>query len=360
MTSLNNRPLRPGDVVEVRSAAEILATLDSSSAIERMPFMPEMARYAGRRYTVSRRVDKICDTISATGSRRLNATVFLEDLRCDGAGHDGCQAGCMLYWKEAWLRRVDDHFIEGRSGASAESAGAAAKLDRLAQAGTRTMRELEGKQCEVWRCQATEAFKASSPLKTSDLSQYYRELRNGNFGMLRFFGLLTRGFVMEIARRIGLLRALPLRGQGNRAKPAKPLDLQPGDLVQVRFPAEIAATLDERGLNLGLSFDREMLPYCGRKFRIRDRVRRIVDDKTGRMLKIPKDSLILEGAICSGERTPGNWFCPRQIYPFWREAWLRRVEEAATHVRTDTKLSPETTELARSAPEHSMSRVRGT
>ena len=365
MISPDNRPLRPGDVVEVRSAAEILATLDKDASLERMPFMPEMARYAGRRYTVTRRVDKICDTISATGSRRMNATVFLGDLRCDGAGHDGCQAGCMLYWKEAWLRRVDDQSVGDQPGARAADAGAAIMLERLAQVGTRTVRELEGKRCEVWRCQATEAFNASTPLKTSNLSQYYRELRNGNFGLLRFLGLLTRGFVMEVARRVGLLRALPLHGEGNQKRPATSLDLQPGDLVEVRSPAEIATTLDERGLNLGLSFDREMLPYCGRKFRIKDRVRRIVDDKTGRMLKIPKDCLILEGAVCSGERTPGNWFCPRQIYPFWREAWLRRIEEANTKVSADTKasadtrVSPAMTDFGRSAPEHSMSRVGG-
>ena len=109
--------------------------------------------------------------------------------------------------------------------------------------------------------------------------------------------------------------------------PVEPLDLQPGDLVQVRSPTEIAATLDEDGFNRKLSFDREMLPYCGRTFRIKDRVRRIIDDTTGRMINIPKDCLILDGAVCSGERSAGRWFCPRQIYPYWREAWLRRVEK---------------------------------
>jgi hypothetical protein len=281
-----------------------------------------MARLAGRRYTVTRRVEKICDTVASTGSRGMHATVYLDDLRCDGSGHGGCQAGCKPYWKEAWLRRVDD-----RSGVSDESTEAAVKLEHLAQAGTRTVREIEGQRSEVWRCQATEAFNASTPLKTSYLPQYWRELTNGNFGLLRFIFLLARGFIMEIALRVGLLRRLPLQGSGSQSTAVEPLDLEPGDFVQVRSPTEIATTLDERGLHLGLSFDREMLPYCGRTFRIRDRVRRIIDDKTGRMLKIPKDCLILEGAVCSGERTPGCWFCPRQIYPFWREAWLRRVEE---------------------------------
>jgi len=331
MTSADKRPLRPGDVVEVRSAAEIFATLDSDAAIESMPFMPEMARHVGRRYTVTRRVDKICDTVgtSQNWSRRMHATVYLEDLRCDGSSHGGCQAGCKIYWKEAWLRRVDD-----QPSASNESTDVAVELERIAQAGTHTVRELQGQRSEVWRCQATEALKASTRMKTSHLPQYWRELTNGNFGLLRYVGLLARGFVMEIASRVGLLKALPLKGPGSKSAAVEPLNLRPGDLVQVRPPAEIASTLDEGGLDRGLSFDREMLPYCGRTFRIRDKVQRIIDDKTGRMLKIPKDCLILEGVVCSGERTPGNWFCPRQIYPFWREAWLRRVEESG---RTESR-----------------------
>jgi hypothetical protein len=322
MTPNDERPLRPGDVVEVRSAAEILATLDAESALDGMPFMPEMARHAGRRYTVTRRVDKICDTIAATGSRRVHATVYLDDLRCDGSDHGGCQAGCKIYWKEAWLRRVDHASVEGE----ADGDGAAG-LERLAQTGTRTVRDVGGESHEAWRCQATDALKASEPLKTSNLAQYWRELKNGNFGLLRFIRLAARGFVLEVAARLGWLKPLPLHGPGAQQAPADPLGVVPGELVQVRPPAEIAETLDEEGLNRGLSFDREMLPYCGRTFRVKDRVERIIDDKTGRMLKIPKDCLILEGVVCSGERSAGRWFCPREIYPYWREAWVRRVEE---------------------------------
>src|SRR5687767_15131427 len=103
-----DRALQPGDIVEVRSAAEILATLDESGALDAMPFMPEMIQYSGERFAVSRRVEKICDTVSGgpPGSRRMHDTVLLDDLRCDGSGHGGCQAGCRIYWKEAWLRRV--------------------------------------------------------------------------------------------------------------------------------------------------------------------------------------------------------------------------------------------------------------
>ena len=98
-----------------------------------------------------------------------------------------------------------------------ESNEGAAKLEHLAQAGTRTVREIGGERSEVWRCQATEAFNASEPLKTSNLRQYWRELTNGNFGLLRFIGLAARGFIMEIASRVGLLKPLPLRGPGSQS-----------------------------------------------------------------------------------------------------------------------------------------------
>jgi hypothetical protein len=70
----------------------------------------------------------------------------------------------------------------------------------------------------------------------------------------------------------------------------------------VKSPEEIAATLDETAHNRKLSFDREVLPYCGRTLRVKDRVDRIIDDRAGRLLKIPQD-LVLEGAVCSGERS---------------------------------------------------------
>jgi hypothetical protein len=40
-----------------------------------------------------------------------------------------------------------------------------------------------------------------------------------------------------------------------------------------------------------------MLKYCGKRARVLSRVSRIVDEKTGRMLRLPGDCIILEGVI---------------------------------------------------------------
>jgi hypothetical protein len=134
MASADKLPLRPRELVEVRSAAEILSMLDSYASVDGMPFMPEMARYAGRRFTVVRRVDKICDTISGGGGRRMEATVYFDGLRRDGAGHG----------------RLPGRLLNLLEGSVAASTKAAIKIECLAKAGTHTVCALQGQRVEVW------------------------------------------------------------------------------------------------------------------------------------------------------------------------------------------------------------------
>ncbi len=317
-----NRPLRPGDTVEVRPAAEILATLDENASLEAVPFMPEMLKYVGRRFSVSRRVEKICDTAGGTYlSRRMRSTVLLEDLRCDGSGHGGCQAGCRLYWKEAWLQRVDRVAEPGEPDQTGMS-----ELDSLTRASTTTSRELNGSAATTYRCQATEAPTASEPLGRYDLHQYVREVGSGNVGLLRVLWVLARAAGRKMRRVLRLRGVLPPPERDAVATPGV-LGLRPGDVVQVRSREEIATTLDEHGKNRGLWFDdAEMIRHCGGTYRVHDRVERFIDDQTGKMIELSSDCVILEGVACSGELSPWRWFCPRGIYSFWREAWLRRVD----------------------------------
>ncbi len=81
--------LRVGDMVEVRSAAEIRATLDDRGELESLPFMPEMVAFCGKRLSVHKVAHKICDTISRSGMRRMTGAVYLTGARCDGAAHGG-------------------------------------------------------------------------------------------------------------------------------------------------------------------------------------------------------------------------------------------------------------------------------
>ena len=67
--------MRRGDVVVLRSPAEILQTLDESGSLDGLPFMPEMLRYFGRAFRIDARVERACDTIGQSGSRRMLDTV---------------------------------------------------------------------------------------------------------------------------------------------------------------------------------------------------------------------------------------------------------------------------------------------
>jgi hypothetical protein len=110
---------------------------------------------------------------------------------------------------------------------------------------------------------------------------------------------------------------------GTLAKtPVETLDLQPGELVQVRSQEEIMATLNKDHRNRGLLFDSEMLPYCGHLYRVLRRVYRIIDEKTGKMMNMKYPCIVLEGVVC---RSDYHRLCPRAIYSYWRENWLKRV-----------------------------------
>ena len=50
----------------------------------------------------------------------------------------------------------------------------------------------------------------------------------------------------------------------------------PGDWVVVKEKEAIRATLDGNGRNRGLAFESELLPYCGKAFRVLRRVERLI------------------------------------------------------------------------------------
>jgi hypothetical protein len=109
--------------------------------------------------------------------------------------------------------------------------------------------------------------------------------------------------------------------------PTHILNLQPGELVRVKPYEEILATLDADNKNRGPYFDAESVPYCGQVFRVRSRVDRIIDEKTGKLVTFGTASVILEGVFCKARYSHHRMLCPRAIFPYWREVWLGRVPE---------------------------------
>jgi hypothetical protein len=328
-TSAAPGSLRAGDVVRVRSKEEILATLDANGRLDGQPFMPEMLQFAGRELPVDKIAHKTCDTINrpSTGIRRLDHTVHLADARCDGSAHGGCQAGCLLFWREEWLETPGGIPLRAQPPELSPVATKQTLHDD-------TVAGVDDDGATLYRCAATELGRASSPLPSLEPSQYVADVRSGNYRALFVIrGLLIllfnkfQAFSRKLLpRRLRVADGLPypfFRGTGPGPNP-EPLRLQPGELVEVKSKDEIMAALGPNGKNRGLIFDVEMLPYCGRRARVLKSVEKIIEENTGRMLRL-RDCVILDQVTCVGRY---HRFCPRAIHIYWREVWLRRVDES--------------------------------
>jgi hypothetical protein len=299
-----------------------------------MPFMPEMLRFAGRCFQVTASAHKTCDTARRTGGRRLREAVHLADLRCDGSAHGGCQAECLLFWKSAWLKPA--------SGPGSTSTASLPALDQLLARNTGALQD-NGKL--RYRCQALQLFDATEPLPWWDPRQYLEDVRSGNATLSYALSTLCLSWVFNLRKLpVGhrasvwlyqrvhkLVRGQPdphLRGviPTGDPTPDERLNLQVGDMVEIRSKADIEQTVNRRNRNRGLAIDEEMTTYCGGRYRVTTRVDRIINEQTGEMMEFKNPCIVLDGVFCKGEYSAKRIMCPRRITAYWREIWLKRVD----------------------------------
>jgi hypothetical protein len=344
------RKLSPGDWVEVRSKEEILSTLDGKGQLNGMPFMPEMFQFCGKKFQVYKRAHKTCDytTPYPYHTRWLDRSVHLQ-TRCDGEAHGGCQAGCLLIWKEAWLKQVSD----GSKGASAAPLVTISPGETNQQPGGCS-------ESEVWArtevadpkggpptyvCQATITPSATTYLAWWDLRQYIEDYTSGNATLWRIFSALVYSAYYNLTQA-GIGLGVPLRWlydklhwlwRGSKwprtpglipagsPTPAMNLNLQPGELVRVKPQEEILKTVTTDNRNRGMVWDAELVPYCGGTYKVLKRVTKLIDEKTGKMMEMKTPCIILDSVVCQARYSDCRMLCPKSMYPYWREIWLERV-----------------------------------
>jgi hypothetical protein len=346
---------RAGEWVKVRTKKEILKTLDANGRLGNLPFMPEMFQFCGKEFRVYKRAHKTCDTVSGPSSgyvaRRLPDTVHLE-LRCDGKAHGGCQAACLLFWKEAWLEPTENtrttEYGDGSGQGDRPATGSVGCSEENVWNATHA--PCSSSSSERYVCQATELPEFTEPLKWWDARQYIEDYHSGNIpisSMIRTFlyalvyygTLANKGRLGHPTRKIydigrKFIGARPMSRARGRIRhgvltPTNNLELRAGDLVRVRPFEDILNTIDERNLNRGLYFDAEMVPFCGKTFRVRTRVERFIDESTGRMKGLKTPAVILEGAYCRACYSEHRFFCPRAIFSWWREIWLEKIVDSS-------------------------------
>lgn len=356
----NSNPLRnlkAGDWVEVRSRAEILATLDENGCLDNLPFMPEMFAFCGQRLRVYKRAHKTCDTVNDYKGRRMKDAVHLEGVRCNGQSHGGCEASCLIYWKIAWLRTSDQTVpdLQSRNDepqkTAKSGAGHCTEADVLAAVRKHPVDESK----PAYVCQATQVPAATEPLPWWEWRQYVEDYRSGNVKL----GRMAKSFIymaylhglINLGVGIGpVLRWIYDRVQGIRGgvpfprragklpagtrTPAARLDLQPGEWVSVKSLDIIRETCDEENMNRGMRWDAELAPYCGGTYQVLKRVTKIINEKTGEMQEMKSPCIILDSVVCQARYSECRLFCPRSIYPYWREIWLERAASDAHETGT--------------------------
>jgi hypothetical protein len=236
-----------------------------------------------------------------------------------------------MYWKTVWLKRVDTPV-----NAVIPTAGADEGTPRLLPLLVgNARRESAPDGAEVFSCQATEMPRAApTMLRLLELDQYVQDVRSGNRGaawVLRAFGVglfnrfqgLSNKHLPERFRFRGGLAWGFIRGRSTGPTQTGITNLQPGELVRIRTKEEIEQTLNAQQLNRGMGFDAEMARFCGRTARVARRVDHIIDERTGKMLRMKNPCVVLEGIVCEGAY---NVSCPRAIPPYWREVWLERID----------------------------------
>jgi hypothetical protein len=321
-----NGSLRGGDLVEVKTADEILRTLDAAGALDHLPFMPEMLEFCGQSFRVSRRGLTVC--IYAPGSPlgfNTDDVVTLEGIRCSGAAHDGCQKSCLIFWREAWLRKVEHTAVQSHID-----------LQSIEQLRARLKVSIG---LGSYYCQASELKRATHSLSGRErIERYLDGLRAGNFSAAQMARSTVTWLFWRIRRRF-----LGIHPRGNSGlTPIESLNLQPGEWVEVKSLRSIMETLNKRGYNRGLWFSPDMRLMCGRRLRVRARLDDIIEDGTGKRRRL-RNTVSLEGSTC-GCRYMGFGMdgCSRCELTYWREIWLRRLDGPSGLLvsQADRKVSP--------------------
>jgi len=313
--------LRAGDFVAVRTPQEILRTLDAKGTLDELPFMPEMLEFCGKRFRVLNRVVQATidgaflasHTESFVREFRNNDVVILQGVRCSGAKHDGCQRGCAIFWKEAWLEKVDD---VGHNGIPGRDSGSASSNEFRCDLKTMT-------ECGKFFCQSSEFLKATLHLSSAQrFKKCFSAVATGNISL---WGMLKRILVWMWWKTQAKLIGEPVRGTLDKT-PTEFLGLEPGEIVKVKSLHEIVATLNKDGRNRGLHFSPDMRPFCGGRYRVRGRADNFIAEGTGEM-KHFQNTVMLEDVLCDSACFAFGG-CYRADLLYWREIWLSRVEAA--------------------------------
>ena len=100
--------LRPGELVTVKTHAEVLETVTENLVNRGMGFHPEMVPYCSKTFVVDKRLRRIMNEKTGQVMELKNPCLTLEGAACVGRYTKPllCPRGMAPYWREVWLERV--------------------------------------------------------------------------------------------------------------------------------------------------------------------------------------------------------------------------------------------------------------
>ncbi len=281
---------------------------------------------------VGKRAHKTCDPAVGIGGRKMASTVHLENIRCDGSAHDGCEAGCLIFWKEAWLKRTRRRGVPRASASGARRSRAQCTEDALRSASrsrrppakpnrpmcARTRRSSSRRnRCAGGTCASTSRItrRATSACRSWP-SACCTQLGEPSPKPASASALRCAGSTTSSSALIGGT-PYPLRPFGvpkGTPTPKAQLDLQDRRAGSRQAVQEILKTLDSNYRNRGLYFDAEMVPFTEREYDVERRQKQIIDEETGKMIRFKTDAIMLKDVVCEARYAICRRFCPRAIY----------------------------------------------
>ncbi len=222
----------------------------------------------------------------------------------------------MIFWKEAWLAKVDsDKNVANEAPDPAAATALRARLHAPMK---------DGK----YFCQSTNLLSAVRGLSGVErLKKVIADIRVKTYTVPQALGLVLRPLTAKVLKLF-----VPRIPKTDRKKTPKfSSGLQPGDWIEVKSIPEIAETLDVNGQNRGLQWSMDLAHYSGRRFRVARRLEKIIVEYNGKMMNV-SDTVLLEGASCPCKYVIGG--CPRADLIYWREIWLRKIEDAPAYQPT--------------------------
>jgi len=297
---------REGDLVRIKRNEEIGSTLDPASKREGCPFTTQMAEYSGKEFKIIKTVKNFFDEHECKMYKVVPPLYILEGLICDGqvkSFTQRCDHSCYLLWHEDWLEKVDGPDANG---------GVADTADPYLQ---------KGEDPTPNGPQKSEQFNSGCQLMSiKDVAEYnpwYENLFQSKIKLI-WSAKKTLNFLKNrLLDPIGLKNGKPI------ATSISQDELVPGDIVRVKLREEILALLDDWGRTKGCVFTPEMFNRCGQRYRVLKQVHYFYDEVKERICRC-RDMVLLEGAVCSGQRRLFPSDCDRNCFQFWHVSWLEK------------------------------------